>query len=298
MVMNRQQRSRVSTLRRVLMGGRKLPLSLLSVFFWPLPGCQDGGLSVQEVRTRGFLRAGYSEEPPYAYLDSAGRITGESPQALQLATEALQVEEIRWIRLDFRDLIPALEQGRIDVIAAGMYRTPDRASRIRFTRPTACSEPALVMEAGAAGVPDLDAALDQSLRLAVLAGSVEQAALQRLGVSDQQILATPDVRTALSAILDGKVDALMISEPTARWFIRHADDQALRVVAYDAPAPVQHLLHACSALGLRPEDRSLAAALDSAVAKVIGSPARHGMLQPFGFSDPHPPPSGHLEDEW
>lgn len=30
-------------------------------------GCQDSGLSVADIHERGFLRAGYSEEPPYAF---------------------------------------------------------------------------------------------------------------------------------------------------------------------------------------------------------------------------------------
>lgn len=261
-----------------------LRLHLLSILLLPLAGCQDSGLSIGDVRERGFLRAGYSEEAPYSFLDSTGHVTGESPHALDLAAEALGIETIRWIRLDFRDLIPALEQGRVDVVAAGMYRTPDRAQRVLFTRPTACSRPALIMFGSSRAISDPDAALGGAARLAVLAGSVEEVALRRLGSPDHRVLATPDVRTALAAILEDKVDAVAITEPTARWFIRQAGSQDLEVVTYEAPAAVEDLLEACSALAFRPDDESLAASVDSALATVLGSPGRREMLNSLGFS--------------
>lgn len=247
-------------------------------------GCQDAGLSLADLKERGFVRAGYSEEPPYAFRDSAGHVGGESPQALKLAAEALQLE-VRWIRLDFRDLIPALQNGRVDVVAAGMYRTPDRADRVLFTRPTACSGPALVVRKERRAILDRSAVLDGTARLAVLAGSVEQVALERLAIIGQRPLIAPDVRTALTAVIEEKVDALAISEPTARWFTRQAGDQDLEVVTYQPPATVEHLLEACSALAFRPEDEELAASVDSALARVLESPRRREMLESLGFSD-------------
>lgn len=249
-----------------------------------------------DIHKRGFLRAGYSEEPPYAFRDSTGDIRGESPQALQLAAEALEVE-VRWIRLDFRDLIPALENGRVDVVAAGMYRTPERADRVLFTRPTICSGPALVVRAGGRTILGLDAVLGGTARFAVLAGSVEQLALQKIGIPDQRIFIGPDVRTAVTAVREEKVDALAITEPTARWFTRLSGNHELEVVTYDPPATVEHLLNACSALAFRPEDEELAASVDSALAVVLQSPRRREMLESTGFSEEKAAPIGRLEDE-
>lgn len=273
------------------------PFLLFCICILSQGGCQDAGLSVADVHERGFLRAGYSEEPPYAFRDSTGYITGESPQALKLAAEVLQVEDIRWIRLDFRELIPALQNGRIDVIAAGIYQTPERAERVLFSRPTICSGPALVVRGGGRTILDLGAVLDGTARFAVLSGSVEQVALERLSIPAQRILIAPDVRTALTAVREEKVDALAITEPTARWFNRQAGDHELEVVTYEPPATVQGLLKACSALAFRPEDEELSASVDSALAMVLESVRRREMLKSLGFSDENNGPVGRSEDE-
>lgn len=272
-------------------------LLFLCLCILPQGGCQDSGLSVGDIQARGFLRAGYSEEPPYAFRDSAGNIRGESPQALELAAEALQVEDIRWVRLDFRDLIPALQNGRVDVLAAGMYRTPERADRVLFTRPTVCSGPALVVRAGSGTALDLDAVVDGTTRFAVLAGSVEQVALERLSVPAPHILIAPDVRTAVTAVIEEKVDALAITEPTARWLTRQSGNHELEVVTYEPPARVQGLLEACAALAFRPEDEELSASVDSVLARVLESPRRREMLEFLGFSQRTAAPAGRPEGE-
>ena len=250
--------------------------------------CGEAGFSVEDVRGRGFLRAGYSEEPPYAFVDGSGRVAGESPEALRAAATAVGIEDIRWVRLDFRDLIPALEQGRVDVVAAGMFRTADRERRIRFSRPTSCSGPALVVRGGDRRFRDiLDVRDSASARIAVLHGSVEQAALRSLGVPSERMLLTPDVQTALVAVAKKEAEALAITAPTARWLAN--SHNGFDVVPYAAPRDVAHLLRACSALAFRPLDARLATSLDSAHTADLRSPERRRLLRGYGFADPSQP---------
>lgn len=247
--------------------------------------CDGRGLTVDDVRQRGFLRAAYSEEPPYAFMDSAGLVTGEAPEALRSAADGLGIDEIRWVRVEFGDLMTALEQGRVDVVAAGLYRTEEREERVRFTRPTVCSGPALVVKGTAPSPRDLgELASDASLRTAVIGGSVEQAALRELGTPDSNLLMVPDVQTGLAAVMQGAAHAFAISAPTARYFVNARTSDGLAVRAYAPPAEVAPLLRGCSALALRPGDRELAEALDSALAVGLSSPRRGEILRSLGFA--------------
>lgn len=275
-------------------GGRGRLAPLLACFLLAAGACQDGGLTLDEVRARGFLRAGYTDEPPYAFVDSSGEVTGESPGALRAAADSADVPEIRWVRLDFRELIPALQQGRVDVLAAGLYRTPEREASVRFTRPTSCSGPALVVrdESVIRGLADL---AEEGRRVAVLAGSVEEAAARASGLADDKLLPLTDLRTGLVAVRQGAADALAVTEPTARYAARGGLD-GLEVVRYAPPPAVEHLLSACSALAFRREDGELADAIDAALSRVVGSEERRAALRALGFTLPAPAATAHGGD--
>lgn len=244
--------------------------------------CADPGFTLEEVQSRGFLRAAYVDEPPYAFRDSTGTVTGEAPEALRAAARHLGISEIRWIRLDFGDLLPALELGRVDVIAAGLFRTAAREHRVGFTRPTACGGPVLVVRSEAGPRDILDVASD-TFRVALLTGSMEQTAVAHLGVPPERVLPVPDVRTAFAALREGKVAAVAITEPTARHATRATGFGNLSLRPYQPPTVVADLLGACSALAFRPRDGALRAAVDSVLAVVLESPEHRALLQRLGF---------------
>lgn len=254
----------------------------------PLIGCDGIGASTLErARSRGFIRAGYSEEPPYAFRDSAGRITGESPEALRAAAERVGISEIQWVRLDFGHLVPALRQGRVDVIAAGLYRTESRAERVRFSRPTLCSGPALVVRAGRAVPRDLVSLEEAGGRVAVLAGSMEESALRTLRPAPARTVSVPDLGTGLTAVREGSVDALAVTAPTARLAVRSAGDDSLEVVEYEPPPELTERIGGCSALAFRPgpEDRELAGAIDRALGPILQSANHRRRLRALGFTE-------------
>ncbi|QYZ79746.1 amino acid ABC transporter substrate-binding protein [Methanofollis formosanus] len=75
-----------------------------------------------------------SAYPPYAYMEKDGTITG------------LDVESIQWIAekkgfkveikgMDWDGIIPALQQGKIDMVYSGMTITPERLEKVNFSVP-------------------------------------------------------------------------------------------------------------------------------------------------------------------
>lgn len=75
-----------------------------------------------------------AEFPPYTYINDKGEIVGfDIDIAKEVAHRLGKKIEIK--DMSFDGLIPEITRGSIQVIAAGMTATPERAQRIIFTKP-------------------------------------------------------------------------------------------------------------------------------------------------------------------
>lgn len=217
------------------------------------------------------LRVGYALEAPYAFLDDSGAPRGESIEVLQAALARMGITQVQFIRLDFGSLLAELEQGRIDLIAGGLFITPERAQRVRFTRPTAAVRPALLLRAAAP-------AAGEPVRVVAIEGSVEAVEPGRYIVGEHRALVLPDARSAMAALRLGEADAIALSAPSLRWMAQNdGADLALRLQLIDIPA------RGYPAFALLPEEAGFAARLDAALADYLGSPDHLRTVEPYGF---------------
>ena len=109
---------------------RLLPFALC---FSVLPASAD---ALDAILERGTLRVGVAEFVPWTMRNGNGDLVGfEVDMANKIASDM-------GVAADFRvyawpEIIPALQEGEIDIIAGGMAITPQRALKVNFTRPTA-----------------------------------------------------------------------------------------------------------------------------------------------------------------
>ncbi len=109
-------------------------LFLLAVFVSPLAQAD----ALDDILKRGTLRVGVAEFVPWAMpAERGGHVGYDIDLGLKIAKDM-------GVRVDFKvyewkDIIPALEAGEVDMIAGGIAVTPQRALRISFTRPVAMS---------------------------------------------------------------------------------------------------------------------------------------------------------------
>ena len=245
--------------------------------------------ALARIREQGFIRAGFTPEAPYALVEAGGRVGGESPEALRNAMAATGVDSIRWVMLDFDELIPALTEGMVDVVAAGLFSTPERRARVRFSRPTLCARPALVRRSATSATVGLEAfAAPGAGRLAVVEGAVEHQAAEALGVPPERLLAVPDLATGVAAVLGGSADALALTTPTLRNAVK--GDTRLAWDLYDPPAAVATLVAGCSALAFRIGDARLAEVVDSGLTRYLGSTRHAEILKALGLALDEMPP--------
>lgn len=171
-------------------------------------GAESGGLLAQ-LQESGSIRIGIANEVPYGYEDENGNPTGEAPELAKAVLAELGIDDVQGTVVEFGTLIPGLQAGQFDMIAAGMFITPERAEQIIFSDPDYCVSEAFAVEEGnPLGISDYQSVIDSGAKIAVLGGAVEEGYAIDIGVPDDQITRFDDVGAQYDALEAGRVDAV------------------------------------------------------------------------------------------
>lgn len=250
--------------------------------------------ALAEARQTGVIRIGYAVEAPFAFITPEGKVTGESPEIARVISARLGIPRVVWRLATFGDLIEGLGAERFDVIAAGMFITPERQQRVAFSLPTVQVGPGLLVRKGnpLALHSYADVIRCGEARVAVLAGSVEEAELLRRGMPSGRLVRVPDAVSGRAAVREGQVAALALSAPTIRWITQHpiAGLTELAEPFTDAEAGAAALVSR-GAFAFRKEEVALRRAWDAELARFLGSEEHRRLVSRIGFSEAELPPA-------
>jgi polar amino acid transport system substrate-binding protein len=112
--------------------------ALLLVVGLALPATAPRAATLDEILERGTLRVGTAAFVPWAMRDSDGRPIGFEADVAERLARDMGVE-LELSVMGFDQLRPALDEGAIDLIAAGLSITPRRALAMGFSDPYATS---------------------------------------------------------------------------------------------------------------------------------------------------------------
>lgn len=220
--------------------GSKLWLLLLApLIILVLSACgsansQEELSTLEQAQEEGSITVGFANEQPYAYMNEDLELTGVSVDIARTIMENLGVPEMEGVLTEFSILIPGLQAERFDIVTAGMYITPGRASAdsVEFANPEFTIGEAIAVHAG--NPKDIhsytDIAENEDVTVAAVAGTIEYDYLLESGVSEEQIVSVPDNASALSSLQAGRVDVFSVTEPTIRYMLEQANDPSLEMV--------------------------------------------------------------------
>ncbi|WP_170244916.1 ectoine/hydroxyectoine ABC transporter substrate-binding protein EhuB [Pararhodospirillum oryzae] len=259
--------------------GLALTLAVGATLYWA-PGAPER--TWDRIARTGTIRVGYAWEPPFAYRDETGRVTGESPEVARVVLDRLGVLHVDWVQTSFGDLIPDLLTGRFDLIASGLFIRPDRARVVAFSPPSSCVVAALLVRAGnPLALHSLaDIAASSNARLAVVSGAVEENDALASGVPSERLLRFPDADLALAGVLHGAADALALTGPTIQ-HMANTHPQVERARPFSGESKPA----GCTAFAFRPKDELLRQHFDQFLLEFRGTPAHQRLVAPFGFAD-------------
>lgn len=237
--------------------------------------------TLETLKQNSSIRIGYANESPFAYTETDGKVTGESPEIAKIIFGKMGINKIDGVLTEWGSLIPGLRAGRFDVIAAGMYITPARCKQVLFTDPQYQLPDALLVAKG--NPKNLhsyeDVAKNPDVKLAIMAGTVNLQYARDSGVKESQILQVPDTTAQLQAVRAGRADAAVGTQLTMKGLAGKGGDKVQAMTEFkDDPSHIGY-----GALAFRPEDKDLRDAVNAELKKWLGTEDHLKAVAPFGF---------------
>lgn len=241
---------------------------------------------LDRVRRTGVIRVGYAPEAPFAYRTADGRVTGEGPEIARVVLRTFGNVEIEWVQAEFSALIPDLVSGHFDLLAAGMFITPEREREIAFSSPTYSARAALLVRwADAERFRTYDRIRsDPEARLALMDGGYETQLAAAAGIPRDRILMVPDPSTGIAALRSGRVDALGLTSISVRQLADALADESLRAVVIPDSLVAGVPAVGFGAFGFRQGDRRFRAAFEAALGSFLGTPEHVEIARRFGYT--------------
>jgi len=237
--------------------------------------------TLENVKQNSNIRIGYANLTPFAFTETDGTVTGESPEIAKIIFAKMGIKQVDGVLTEWGSLIPGMRAGRFDVIAAGMYITPARCKQVLFSDPHYQLPDALLTAKG--NPKNLhsyeDIAKNPEVKLAIMAGTVNLAYARDSGVKDSQILQVPDTTAQLQAVRAGRADAAVGTQLTMKGLAAKGGEKVEAVTEFkDDPSHIGY-----GALAFRPEDKDLRDAVNAELHKWLGSEEHLKAVAPFGF---------------
>ncbi|MEJ5258382.1 MAG: basic amino acid ABC transporter substrate-binding protein [Fervidobacterium sp.] len=175
------------------------------------------GQSLTEIKKRGKLVVGTEPTfPPFEFVDEKNQVVGFDIDIANELAKRLGVK-LEIVNLPFDSLIPALQQGKIDLIIAGMTITEERAKVVDFSKPYFEANQAIVVRKGLDFSPKgFDALVGK--KVAVQLGTTGDLVVSE--IKGIEVVRFQKFTDAFLELQNGRVDAVVLDEAPAKAYVK------------------------------------------------------------------------------
>ena len=242
-----------------------------------------GGELLDRLRAAGVVRLGIAGEIPFGYIDRNGDLTGEAPELARAVFKRLGVDRVQPVPTEFGSLIPGLNSQQFDVVAAGMYVTPERCEQVIFADPDyQMLDSFIVRKGNPKGLHTYKDVIEKKAKFATGTGYAEIGYAVEAGYEESDILIVPDQVAGLNAVEAGRVDVFAGTALTTREVAKKSS----KAEATKAFTPtVDGKPHTDGgAFAFRRTETNLRNSFNSELRKLKKSGELLRILRPFGFT--------------
>ncbi|ABS60905.1 basic amino acid ABC transporter substrate-binding protein [Fervidobacterium nodosum] len=173
--------------------------------------------TLTQIKQRGKLIVGTEPTfPPFEFVDEKNQVVGfDIDIAMELAKRLGVKLEI--VSLPFDSLIPALQQGKIDLAIAGMTITKERAKVVDFSKPYFEANQAIVVRKDSKFEPKkLEDLVGQ--KVAVQLGTTGDLVVS--DITGINVVRFQKFTDAFLELQNGRVDAVVLDEAPAKAYVK------------------------------------------------------------------------------
>lgn len=220
---------------RNVFGGMVLTIVLFFFFLQPAVA----GPVMDRILQKGELTVGTTgEQPPLNAVAKNGDIIGMDADIARIIAKTLEVRLV-FKTMPFNDLLPAVTDGKVDMVISSMTITPQRNRKLAFVGPYYMSGKGLITKAQTlARLQKSEALNDSRITVAVLQGSTSQKYAEQ-AAAQATIVKTKSYDAAIGMLLVDKVDAIVADFPYCAFTAYRYKDKGL--VAGESPISYEPL---------------------------------------------------------
>jgi polar amino acid transport system substrate-binding protein len=168
---------------------------------------------LDRIQSRGELVVGtMGNMPPLNMTSKDGEIFGLEPDLARLLAEAMDVK-VKFVTKPFNELLPALQNGEVDMVLSGMTITPERNRKVAFIGPYFISGKAfLTKEKTIAYADEAEDVNNPNTKIVALKGSTSQAFAEAF-LDKATLFTTGTYDEAVDMVLQDKAHAMIADYP-------------------------------------------------------------------------------------
>jgi polar amino acid transport system substrate-binding protein len=217
-------------------------------------------LAAQDNEIKNGIGASF---PPFAYLGPDGKPTGFDVEALNWIAEKAGLTVVH-TPLEWDGIIGALKDKKIDVIAAGLSITPERAEQIAFTKPYWTITHVVVVKNDSP--LSLEEALTTGKKIGVQRGTSDEAAMEEANNKNGRkysIVPYESFGGAIDEVISGNLDAVVLNDESAD---KTAAEKPIKILG-DAGIPIEEF-----AYGVNKDNPELLTLLNEGLTALMADP--------------------------
>ncbi|MGI6074901.1 MAG: transporter substrate-binding domain-containing protein [Pyramidobacter sp.] len=198
--------------------------------------------------------------PPYESRNEKNELVGFDVDLVNTIGEKLG-KKVQWLDMSFDSLIPSLMMGKVDLVAAGMSATEERAKRVNFSAPYEISFSAFVT---AAENPPKDTDELAGKVVAVQIGTVQESFARTL--DNVEVKTFQKFDDCVREVILGRAAATLMDIPVAKKFIAAKDFNGKVTIAFE-----KQITGADKAVAMPKKDAELTEAVNKVIDEMNAS---------------------------
>ena len=193
-----------------------------------LSGPSYAGTVLDRILKKGELVVGTTgTQPPLSIISKDGEMMGLDADIAKLIALGLGLK-IRFSKMLFSELIPALQSGKVDIIISGIPMTSELNAKVPFIGPYYGSGICILCKMKSLAALDKEGLDSPKFRVGALKGSTSQAFVGA-ATPQAQLVTAASYDEALDLLFQDKIDVLVADLPFCLYCLSRYADKGLTI---------------------------------------------------------------------